>query len=83
LQDIQTTNPSLDLGVLIQGWIMDVVEVDLCIVNGFRLTEYKVYEGGDIVDTYYNIRDEQGTAHGRDYGNIETPLDIIISMLPD
>ena len=62
---------------------MDVVEEDLCIVKGFRLTEYQVFDGDDIVDTYYNIRDEQGTAHGRDYGNIETPLDIILRMLSD
>ena len=52
-------------------------------MKGFRLTEYKVFSGNDIVDTYYNIRDEQGTALGRDYCDIETPLDIILRMLSD
>ncbi len=62
---------------------MEVKSEDICIILGSRLTEYKIYDGEGIVYTYFNIRDEQGTVHGRNYGDIETPLDIIIRMLSD
>ncbi len=52
----------------------------VCKVHGFRLTEYKVLNGDDIVDTYFSIRDEQGTVHGRNYNDIEEPLKIMLNM---
>jgi len=61
--------------------IMDIKATDVCKVHGFRLTGYKVFNGDDIVNTYFNIRDEQGTVHGRKYDDVETPLKIMLSML--
>jgi len=60
---------------------MEVIEVDLCVVNGFHLTGYKVLNGDDIVDTYFSIRDEQSTVHGCNYNGIEEPLKIMLNML--
>jgi len=59
---------------------MDVIEIDFCIVHGYRLTEYQVFNGNDYVFSYFNIRDNQGVAHGRDYNNIKEPLEIMLNM---
>ena len=62
---------------------MNVITENIRIVRGFRLTEYKVYNGDDLVDTYFNIRNDKGTVLGCDYDDVETPLDIIMSMWAD
>ena len=59
---------------------MDVKAIDVCIVNGFRLTEYQVFNDDDIVKTYFNIRDEQGLVFGHNYNDVETPLNIMLGM---
>ena len=59
---------------------MDVKATDLCIVMGFRLTEYQIFDGSEIVDTYFNIRDEQGVVHGSNYDDVEEPLKILLNM---
>jgi len=59
---------------------MDVKATDLCIVMGFRLTEYQIFDGSEIVDTYFNIRDEHGTTHGCNYDDVEEPLEIMLNM---
>jgi hypothetical protein len=60
---------------------MDVRTEDICIVKGFRLTEYQVYSGDNIAYTYFNIRNDKGAILGRNYDDIEIPLDIITSMM--
>ena len=59
---------------------MDVKAIDVCIVHGFRLTEYQVFSGSEIIDTYFNIRDDQGVAHGHDYNDVQIPLNIILRI---
>ena len=59
---------------------MDVKARDVCIVNGYRLTEYQIFDGSEIVDTYFNIRDEHGTTHGCNYDDVEEPLKIMLNM---
>ena len=59
---------------------MDVKARDVCIVNGYRLTEYQILDGSEIIDTFFNIRDAQGVRQGRNYDDVEEPLDIILSM---
>lgn len=59
---------------------MDVKATDLCIVHGYRLTEYQVFNGSDYVYTYFNIRDEQGVVHGSNYDDVEEPLEILLNM---
>ncbi len=62
---------------------MSVRTVDVCSVKGFRLTKYQEYKGDDIVYTYFNIRNDKGAVLGRNYDDIEIPLDIITSMMAD
>ena len=62
---------------------MDVRTEDICIVRGFRLTEYQVFNGDYIAYTYFNIRNDKGAVLGRNYDDIEIPLDIMISMWID
>ena len=62
---------------------MDVRTEDICIVKGFRLTEYQVYSGDNIAYTYFNIRNDKGAILGRNYDDIKIPLDIMISMWTD
>ncbi len=59
---------------------MDMKTVDLCVVQEYRLTEYRVFKDGNIVDTYFNIRDGNNVVQGRDYGDIKIPLDIMLNM---
>ena len=59
---------------------MDVKARDVCIANGFRLTEYQILDGNTVVKTYFNIRDTQGVRHGSDYDDVDRPLDILLSM---
>ena len=62
---------------------MGVRKKDICIVRGFRLTEYQVCNGDNIAYSYFNIRNDRGTMLGRNYDDIERPLDIMISMWAD
>jgi len=59
---------------------MDIKEIELCIIRGFRLTEYQVFINNKFVDKYYNIRDEQGVIYGYNYDDVDTPLNILINF---
>jgi len=38
---------------------MDIREEDVCVVPGYRLTEYQVFNGGDVLYGYFNFRNDQ------------------------
>jgi len=59
---------------------MDVKATDVCIVHGYRLTKYQIFDGNEIMDTYFNIRDDQGVVHGSNYDDVEEPLEILLNM---
>ncbi len=59
---------------------METKSEDLCVIPGYRLTEYNVFDGEDIVKTYFNIRDDQGQVHGRNFDEIEWPLNLLLSI---
>jgi len=59
---------------------MEVKSEDICIIPGYRLTEYNVFDGEDIVKTYFNIRDDQGQVHGRNFDEIKWPLNLLLSI---
>ena len=59
---------------------MDVKARDVCIVKGFQLTEFQIIDGNEIIDTFFNIRDAQGVRQGRNYDDVDEPMDIILSM---
>ncbi len=59
---------------------MDVRDIDVCIVQGFRLTDYQVFVDNKIVESYFNIRDEQGVILGNNYDDVDTPLKILLSI---
>jgi len=59
---------------------MDVRAEDVCIVSGYRLTEYQVFADNELVQTYFSIRNDKGAVLGFNYDDIEIPLDIILSM---
>ena len=59
---------------------MDVRARDLCIANGYRLTEYQILDGKEIIDTFFCIRDAQGVRQGHNYDDVDEPMDIILSM---
>ena len=59
---------------------MDVIARDVCIVNEFRLTEYQITNGKEIIDTFFCIRDKQGVRQGCNYDDVDEPMDIILSM---
>ncbi len=59
---------------------MEIKSEDICIIPGYRLTEYKIFVGEEIVKTYFNIRDDQGKIHGRNFEDIEWPLNLLLSI---
>ncbi len=59
---------------------MDVRVEDVCVVTGYRLTEYQVFDDSELVNTYFSIRNDKGAVLGSNYDDIEKPLDIILSI---
>ena len=59
---------------------MDVRVEDVCVVTGYRLTEYQVFDDNELVNTYFSIRNDKGAVLGSNYDDIEKPLDIILSI---
>ena len=60
---------------------MDVRVEDVCVVTGYRLTEYQVFDDNELVNTYFSIRNDKGAILGSNYDDIEKPLDIILSIV--
>ena len=59
---------------------MAVIAKDVCVANGFRLTEFQIISGKEIIDTFFCIRDKKGDRHGRNYDEVEEPLEILLNM---
>ncbi len=59
---------------------MEVRVEDVCVVTGYRLTEYQVFDDNELVHTYFSIRNDKGAVLGSNYDDIEKPLDIILSI---
>ncbi len=59
---------------------MDTKTEDVCVVRGFRLTEYQFYDEMKVLKTYFNIRDIKGYVYGPDYDNLAKPLNIMLSL---
>ena len=59
---------------------MEIKSKDICKIPGYRLTEYQVFDGEDIVKTYFNIRDDQGRVHGGNFEDIDWPLNLLLSI---
>ena len=59
---------------------MDVKARDVCVVNEYRLTEYQITNGKEIIDTFFCIRNKQGVRQGRNYDEVEEPLKILLNM---
>ena len=59
---------------------MEVRTEDVCIILGFRVTENRIYKEDIYLATYFNIRDEQGEVHGRNFDTVEVPLDLLLRI---
>ena len=59
---------------------MDVIAKDVCVAHGFRLTEFQITNGNEIIDTFFCIRDEHGNRHGQNYDTVNEPLEILLNM---
>jgi len=59
---------------------MDVIAMDVCAAHGFRLTEFQITNGNEVIDTFFCIRDEHGNRHGQNYDTVEEPLKILLNM---
>ena len=49
---------------------MDVIARDVCEAHGYRLTEFQLINGNEIIDTFFCIRDEQGNKGNKDENKI-------------
>jgi len=59
---------------------MDVIAKDVCIAHGYRLTEFQIFNGNEIIDTFFCIRDEHGNRHGENYDTVNEPLEVLLNM---
>jgi len=59
---------------------MDVIARDVCVAHGFRLTEFQITNGNEIIDTFFCIRDEHGNRQGRNDDEVEEPMEILLNM---
>jgi len=59
---------------------MDVIAREVCVFHGFRLTEFQIMNGKEIIDTFFCIRDEHGNRHGQNYDTVDEPLEILLNM---
>ena len=59
---------------------MDVIARDVCVAHGFRLTEFQITNGKEIIYTFFCIRDKQGVRQGCNYDEVEEPLKILFNM---
>lgn len=59
---------------------MGVKSTDICIILGYRITEHVVFIGDETIDKYFNIMDNMGNVHGRNFSTINEPLDLLFSM---
>ena len=59
---------------------MDIIAKDVCVSHGFRLTEFQLINGNEVIDTFFCIRDEHGNRHGQNYDTVEEPLKILLNM---
>ncbi len=46
---------------------MDVRVEDVCVVTGYRLTEYQVFDDNELVNTYFSIRNNEGAVLGSNF----------------
>ncbi len=59
---------------------MELKSKDICIILGYFITEYQVFDGKDIVESYFNIRDDLGKVYGRNFNDIQEPLNLLLSI---
>jgi len=59
---------------------MDVIATDICVAHGFRLTEFQLINGNEIIEPFFCIRDKQGVRQGPNYDEVEEPLKILLNM---
>jgi len=59
---------------------MEVKSETICIILGYRLTEHQVIDGEDIVNTYFNIRDDLGKVYGRNFDDVEELLTLLFDI---
>ena len=59
---------------------MDVIANVVCVAHGFRLTEFQILNGNEIIDTFFCIRDKHGNRYGQNYDTVDEPLEILLNM---
>ena len=59
---------------------MDVVTEDICKILDYLITEYNIVDNGKIIDTYFNIRNEEGIIFSQNFTNLNEPFEILCSI---
>ena len=59
---------------------MDVVTEDICYVLDYIITEYKIIDNGDVLDTYYNIRNKERLVFSQNFTSLNEPFEILCSV---
>ena len=59
---------------------MDVLTEDICYVLDYIITEYKIIDNGEIIDTYYNIKNKEGAIFSQNFTNLKEPFELLCSI---
>ena len=59
---------------------MDVLTEDVCKILHYTITECRITDNGEVIDTWYYIKNETGEVFSQNYNDIEDPFDILLSM---
>ncbi len=59
---------------------MEVRTEDICIILEFRVTKFQTIDNGQVINTHFNIRDRDGEVHGRDFDNVDEPVDLLLCI---
>lgn len=59
---------------------MGIVTKDICKILDYIITENKIFNNGNVIDTFYNITNEEGLVFSQNFNNIKEPFDILIGI---
>jgi len=59
---------------------MDVKKRDVCMIAGFCIQEYQIIESGEVIDTFFKIKDGEGEIHSKNFDNMLEPYALLLEL---
>lgn len=59
---------------------MGVITEDICNVLDYFITEHTITDNGEVIDTFYNIKNKRGVVVSQNFFDLKEPFDILIGI---